>query len=228
MTELLAEKDGWWLLGATVFYPGGGGQPPDMGHIITGEREWTVLDVRSEAGGIWHRVERPDLPGARITCRIDWNYRHALMRHHALLHIVNTIALRRYQGLVTGALIRPDLSRIDLSMHGFERTMLPALEADVNEILSRNLSIRATKVAATELRKRPDLIRTRTTLPPVDEGSVRVVEIEGFDAQACGGTHVHSTGEIGRAILVDFANKGRNNKRIYWRIEPEAASPVAT
>ncbi len=210
-----------------MFYPGGGGQPPDMGHIITGDGEMTVLDVRSEAGGIWHHVDRPGRLGARITCRIDWNYRYALMRHHALLHIVNTIALRRYRGLVTGALIRPDLSRIDVAMQGFDRTLLPALEAEVNEVLDGNLPIRATTVAAAELRVRPDLIRTRSTLPPVDEGSVRVVEIEGFDAQACGGTHVHSTGEIGRAFIADFANKGRHNKRLYWRIEPEASPPVS-
>ena len=52
------------------------------------------------------------------------------------------------------------------------------------------------------------------------QGQVRVVEIEGFDAQACGGTHVRSTGEVGRFSVVRTENKGKNNKRLYVRLDP--------
>ncbi|MBI2161754.1 MAG: hypothetical protein HYU25_15500 [Candidatus Rokubacteria bacterium] len=67
-------------------------------------------------------------------------------------------------------------------------------------------------------RCRPDLVRTLKVLPPVVDGRVRIVTIAGFDTQACGGTHVHSTGEIGRVRIVKFHNKGKDNKRFYWAI----------
>ncbi len=207
-----------------MFYPGGGGQPPDAGIIVSDRTHLQVLDVRSERGGIWHRVDHHGRTGSTVEGHIDWERRHAMMRHHALLHIVNTVALHRYGGLVTGALIGTDTSRVDVSMQGFGRTLIPSLEDEVNAVIDRDLPIRATTIPETDLRQRPDLIRTMNAQPPVEEGRIRVVEIEGFDAQACGGTHVHTTAEIGRASLVDYVNKGRSNKRLYWRLEPQARS----
>ncbi len=86
----------------------------------------------------------------------------------------------------------------------------------------RGLPITATTVTEEEFRRRPELVRTLEVQPPVVAGHVRVVEIAGFDAQACGGTHVHTTAEVGRARIVRFDNKGKDNKRFYWEL---AASP---
>jgi Ser-tRNA(Ala) deacylase AlaX len=78
---------------------------------------------------------------------------------------------------------------------------------------------------AEALDARPELVRTLTVRPPVVPGTVRIVEIEGFDAQACGGTHVHSTLEIGEARVTKFENRGRHNKRFYWDLEGRRPSP---
>ena len=75
-------------------------------------------------------------------------------------------------------------------------------------------------VSEAEFHARPELIRTLNVRPPVVEGRVRIVTIAGFDAQACGGTHVHSTAEIGPARLIRVDNKGRDNTRFYWTLTP--------
>jgi misacylated tRNA(Ala) deacylase len=74
-------------------------------------------------------------------------------------------------------------------------------------------------ITEAEFRTRPELIRTKNVTPPIEDGYVRIVEIEGFEAQACGGTHVRSTGESGTASVDRYDNKGRENKRLYWVLE---------
>jgi misacylated tRNA(Ala) deacylase len=140
------------------------------------------------------------------------------MRYHALLHVVNTLARDRFGAVITGAQIGADRSRIDLRLGDFDRARLPAFEDEVNEVIARDLPVVGSVVSEEEFRARPELIRTRDVAPPVIDGTVRVVEIVGFDAQACGGTHVHSTAEIGRARLTRFDNKGKDNKRLYWEL----------
>jgi misacylated tRNA(Ala) deacylase len=115
-------------------------------------------------------------------------------------------------------------SRVDLSVSAFSRDDLPGFEAAVNEVIGRGLRVCASLVPEAMLEQRPELVRTLKVRPPVVNGSVRIVELEGFDAQACGGTHVHSTGEIGQARIVKFDNRGKNNKRFYWELVPASVA----
>jgi misacylated tRNA(Ala) deacylase len=223
--EVTACQDGWCALSQTAFYPGGGGQPADRGRLVVGGDALPVEEVREDdAGEVWHRVGRELAPGTAVRGELDWPWRHALMRAHALMHVVNTVARDRYGGAITGVQLGADRSRIDLKLDGFLRDQLPDLEQAVNDVLARGLAIGATSVTEAEFRARPELIRTLDVRPPVVDGRVRVVEIAGFDAQACGGTHVHSTAEVGRARIVRFDNKGKDNKRFYWVLEGPAAS----
>lgn len=219
--RVVEARDGWLTLDETIFFPGGGGQPPDRGRLVVAGEPLPVAEVREdEDGRIWHRVDRAAAPGTAARAELDWPYRHALMRHHGLLHVVNTVARQAFGGAITGVQIGPDRSRIDFRLAGgFSREQVPELERRVGEVLARDLAIGAASVSEAELRARPELVRTLDVRPPVVDGRVRVVEIAGFDAQACGGTHVRSTGEIGRARVVKFDNKGRENKRFYWTLE---------
>jgi len=88
----------------------------------------------------------------------------------------------------------------------------------VNAAIDRALPISSSTISEEEYRGRPERVRTLNVLPPTVEGKVRIVTIAGFDAQARGGTHVHSTGEIGRIRIVKLDNKGKENKRFYWEI----------
>lgn len=217
--DVTASTDGWCLLTRTAFYPGGGGQPADRGLLSVGDRKLQVSDSREDQDrNLWHQVGR-DIPvGERARGEVDWPYRYALMRHHGLMHVVNHVARMHFDGFITGVQIGPDRSRIDFKLADFTREMIPEFERHVNEAIELGLPVSSSIITEAEFRSRPALIRTLNVLPPIVEGQVRIVEIEGFDAQACGGTHVHSTDEIGRATVVKFDNKGKDNKRFYWEL----------
>jgi misacylated tRNA(Ala) deacylase len=219
--EVIGSADGWCTLSRTAFYPGGGGQPADRGRLVVKGEALVVGEVREDgAGEVWHRVERDLAPGTAVHGEIDWPHRHALMRAHALMHVVNTVARDRFGGVITGVQLGPERSRIDFKLPAFARDRIPELEGLVNEVLARDLPVTSTTISAEELERRPGLVRTLEVKPPVIDGRVRVVEIVGFDAQACGGTHVHATGEVGSARVTRFDNKGKDNKRFYWELAP--------
>jgi misacylated tRNA(Ala) deacylase len=161
--------------------------------------------------------------GQQVRLRLDKDRRLALTRYHTVLHVVNTIALRDYAGWITGVQIGADYSRIDFKLEGFSPALCAELETKVNVVLARNHSLRACYLPEEEFRRRDDLLRTLEVKPPVVNGRVRVVEIQGFDAQACGGTHVSSTAELGRFSTYRTENKGRINKRLYVRLDQPVA-----
>ena len=162
-----------------------------------------------------HRKSSDNPSGSRST----GSRRLALTRYHTVLHVVNTIALRDYAGWITGVQIGVDYSRIDFKLEGFSPALCAELETKVNAVLVRDLALRAYYLPEQEFRAREDLLRTLEARPPVIDGRVRVVEIVGFDAQACGGTHVSSTRELGRFSIFRTENKGKINKRLYVRLE---------
>jgi misacylated tRNA(Ala) deacylase len=218
-TDVLESAAGACTLSRTVFHPGGGGQPHDRGTMTVGDEALPLTEAHEDdAGRIWHVVGRELSAGTRVVAALDWPYRHALMRHHALMHIVNTVARVRFGGVITGAQLGAERSRIDFRFDAFGREDLQDFEDRVNAVVTQALAVTSTSVTEEEFRARPELVRTLNVAPPVVDGRVRVVEIAGFDAQACGGTHVHTTGEIGRVKLVKLDNKGRDNKRLYWEL----------
>ena len=208
----------------TCFYPGGGGQPPDHGRVTQGnDTGLDVVAVHADADGvIWHACEpapAPDLVGQVVRLAVDRERRLALARYHTVLHVLNTIALQDYGAWITGVQIGVDYSRIDFKWDGFAAALTAAVEAKVNAILDANRPLRSYTISEGAFRQRQDLLRTLEVKPPVVNGTVRVVEIEGFDAQACGGTHVPTTSHVGRFSIFRVENKGRVNKRLYVRLE---------
>lgn len=144
--------------------------------------------------------------------------RVTLARHHTVLHVLNTIALRDYAAWITGVQIGVEYSRIDFKWEGYSPAVCGELENKVNSVLRGNRSLKSYYIPEDEFQKRQDLLRTLEVEPPVIAGRVRVVEIVGFDAQACGGTHANSTGELGRFSIFRTENKGKINKRLYIQL----------
>lgn len=214
------------LLDRTIFYPGGGGQPADAGVIRAGENAWEVLGLRAdEEGGIWHRLAGPEMPavGQPVQLAVARERRSRLTHYHTVLHILNTTVLQHYNGWITGAQIGEEYSRIDFKLEALTPEMCRQIEAKVNAVIAAGLPLRSFFLPEAEFAARPDLLRTLEVKPPVIEGKVRVVSIEGFDAQACGGTHSHTTAELGRFSITKTENKGKINKRMYVRLEPAAS-----
>ena len=207
----------------TCFYPGGGGQPPDHGWVTFADGQpREVTSARADEDSlVWHSIEADATPanGDVARLRVDPARRLALARYHTVLHILNTVALRDYAGWITGVQIAEDYSRIDFRLDQLTPALCRDLEAKVNAVIGENRKLEARFLPEAEFRDRPDLLRTLDVRPPVVGGKVRVVEIEGFDAQACGGTHVHTTGEVGRFSIFRIENKGKNNKRLYVRLQ---------
>ncbi len=215
-----AIRDGALAFDRTCFYPGGGGQPSDSG-LVTFDSglQAEIAAASSDADGlIWHASSAATALGDRAHLALDAARRMAFMRYHTVLHVLNTITLREYGGWITGAQIGVEYSRIDFKIETLTAQVRDALERRVNEVLSSRSTLRSYTIAEDEFRARPELLRTLEAQPPVVDGKVRVVEIEGFDAQACGGTHVHSTAQVGEFSITRTENKGRINKRFYVKL----------
>lgn len=227
--SVLAVKDNALAVDQSCFYPGGGGQPPDQGWVqLPDETRVPVTSVMAdESGVLWHTLATPPrttLVGAKVKLQIDEQRRLALMRHHTALHVLNTITLRSYNGWITGVQIGVDQSRIDFKLAGFSPALCADLTARVNAALAEAHPVKAYFIPEAEFQQRTDLLRTLEAKPPIIAGQVRVVEIEGFDVQACGGTHVRSTSDVGTFAIVRTENKGKINKRLYIHLVPP--SPI--
>ena len=221
--RVVAVNDRALAFDRSCFYPGGGGQPADTGTVsFTGGERLPIVSAHADADEIvWHVTESArsaELLGRAATLAVDRPRRLALTRHHTVLHVLNTIALRDYGGWITGVQIGVDQSRIDFKLEGLSAALCEELEAKVNAVLVANRVVKAYDISEDEFRARDDLLRTLDARPPVDHGRVRVVEIVGFDAQACGGTHVATTAEVGRFEIVRTEDKGKINKRLYVRL----------
>ncbi len=222
---ILAVQENALAFDQTCFYPGGGGQPPDEGSAkVESEPELEIVSVHADSEEIlWHICKSPpppDILGKPARLILNKDRRLSFMRYHTVLHVLNTIALRNYGEWITGVQIAADYSRIDFKLEGFSAAMCEEMEKKVNAVLDENHAVKSYYVPAEEFRRREDLLRTLEAKPPVSGGQVRVVEIQGFDAQACGGTHVKSTSEAGRFSIFRTENKGKINKRLYVRLDP--------
>ena len=206
-------------LSATAFYPGGGGQPSDCGTLEASGQVLTVVGVRQDATGeIWHDVGEDLRVGLEISGEIDWAKRLAFMRRHTLLHIVNALVFRDLQGLITGVHIGQERCSIDFDLPLLLLQQRSVLEDKINEVISSDAEVISYWINEDEFLACPSFIRTADVAPPIVDGKVRIVSIGDFDAQACGGTHVHRTSEIGPCRILKVDNKGRKNRRIHIRL----------
>ncbi len=202
-------------LDRTVFYAMGGGQPGDTGVLrLEDGGEVAIVDARrgESPGDVVHvPAEGAALPaaGAKVTAEIDWQRRHRLMRIHTCLHLLCAVV----DGPVTGGQISDGKGRLDFDIP--EATLdKEAITAALNRLIEENHAVRPRWITDDELAAEPELVKTMSVRPPMGQGRVRLLEIEGVDLQACGGTHVAATGEIGRVEVRKIENKGRHNRRV--------------
>ena len=205
-----ASGEGWVELDRTVLYATAGGQPGDTGLIGGAEVIDTVKG--EEPGTIRHLLAAGTAApavGATVEVVVDWPRRHRLMRMHSALHLL----CRAVDGVVTGGQVGDGRGRLDFDIP--EPTLdKDAIAARLNAWIEEDHAIRHLWVEESELDARPELVRTLSVKPPRGQGRVRLVEIDGVDLQACGGTHVRSTAEIGRIRVEKIEKKGRQNRRV--------------
>jgi misacylated tRNA(Ala) deacylase len=203
-------------LNATAFYPGGGGQPPDKGTLGIGPVRASVVDARREGGRVVHVLDRP-IPDTVKDLRgeLDWERRFAHMRYHTALHVLSGVIWKEFDAKVTGGQMRTDRARMDFSFPGeWTLGVVGEIERLTNEALAEERPVKVYELPREEALGNPDLIRTQVNLVPERVKKIRIVEIEGLDTQADGGTHVANTREVGKIEITNHKSKGRQNKRI--------------
>jgi misacylated tRNA(Ala) deacylase len=207
-------------LDQTAFYPGGGGQPYDQGVLQSGADTYRVERMKRADGEIWHVVEEHALEvGFQVTGEIDWKRRYQLMRVHTAMHILCGVIWRDYSVSVTGGNMEPLRGRMDFEFESLTKDLVAEIEEKINVEVEAGRPINTKILPRDEAFEIPDLIRTKINLLPPAIQEVRVVEIEGLDLQADGGTHVANTQEVGGLHIVDYKSKGAMNKRLVVELE---------
>lgn len=195
----------------TVFYPLGGGQPGDTGMISWDGGNARIVDTRYVDGDIGHILEDGATCPAVATdvqLELDWDRRYAHMRMHTAMHLLGSIL----QYGVTGGNISAAKSRLDFDMT--DTVDKEAVSTALAALVAEDHSVSCRWISEEELDENPELVRTMSVQPPRGRGSIRLLEIEGVDLQPCGGTHVHSTAEIGAVRIGKVEKKGRQNRRV--------------
>ena len=197
-------------LDRTAFYATGGGQPHDTGELAG----LPVTEVRKDGELVWHTVDGTDpLPavGDHVHGTVDWDRRHKLMRTHTALHVLCGVIWNEWGVAVTGGNMEPLSARMD-----FEFDPLPeGFKERVEELVNVELAAeRPIEVSFEDPETGSYEVRTKVNMIPESVSEIRVVDIVGLDKQADGGTHVRSTGEVGRIRVVKTESKGKGNKRI--------------
>jgi misacylated tRNA(Ala) deacylase len=213
-----AVTDDGVVLDRTVFYARSGGQPGDTGTLRWDGGEGRVADTLKRGGVLVHVVDdmAPEA-GTAVVADIDWDRRHTLMRTHTALHALSAIVFRDYGAKVTGGNMEPGAARMDFELESITPEFGREVEEKLNAELSADRPVKVTFLAREVTLADPDLIRTKVNLIPDSVDPIRVIEIEGLDKQADGGTHVRSTGEVGAVRVAKTENKGKAFKRM--RIE---------
>ncbi len=216
--EVVAVDGDRVALDRTAFYPTSGGQPHDTGELRWDGGQAEVTDVRKEGDVLWHTLAGVvPAVGSRVTGELDWERRHRLMRTHTALHVLCGVIWNDHGVVVTGANMEPLSARMDFEFDPLPEGFKERIEQRVNAELAADRPIEVSFLPRAEALADDALIRTKVNLIPESVQEVRVVDIVGLDKQADGGTHVRSTGEVGRIRVVKTESKGKGNKRI--RIE---------
>ena len=206
------------VLDRTVFYARSGGQPGDTGALRWDGGETVVVDTVKEGGTLLHLAEGDPPPlGAVVTAEIDWDRRHTLMRTHTALHALSAVVFRDYDVKVTGGIDVQNLEWLERELETIDAEFGREVEEKLNAALSAGRPVLVSFLPRARALADPDLIRTKVNLIPESVDPIRVIEIEGLDKQADGGTHVRSTAEVGHVRVAKTENKGKAFKRM--RIE---------
>lgn len=210
------------VLDQTAFYPGGGGQPNDVGTLAYGSATYAVTKVKRVDGDYLHFLDKEAaLPavGDNVTGALDWERRYQLMRTHTAMHILCGVVWRDYGAQVTGGNMDLLKGRMDFEFETMKQELVAEIEAAINVEVEHAHGLNVKILPREEAFAIPDLIRTKINLLPEGITEVRVVEIEALDLQADGGTHVKNTSEVGIMRVTNYKSKGAINKRIYLELD---------
>jgi misacylated tRNA(Ala) deacylase len=220
-TQVTDARPGKIALACSPFYPGGGGQLADRGVIRWSGGQAKVTGFEVSAGKLWHLLDVPGEVTGTVEAAVDPDFRSKMRQLHTSSHVLNALVFQQFDGaLVTGVQMAEDgTARMDFDVPTADNDRLRALEAPINDLIRQDIPLVFAYVPVPEAQATPGLIRSRSvTPPPTPDGKIRIVEIVGLDRQACGGTHLASTGGSAPIRILKIDNKGRHNRRIRFSL----------
>lgn len=216
-------RPGAVAVSCSALHPGGGGQVGDVGSI-----EWQggmagVTAVEVDGDTWWHVLDRADaVPSGVVQVRVDVDHRLRVASLHTTSHVLNAFVFAEFSGaLVTGAQINGDgTGRMDFDLPEVDNDRVRALAMPVNDVIARGLDVAAIYVDAAEAASTEGLVRSLSVAPPpTPDGRLRLIDIDGLDRQACGGTHLTNTGQSRPIVITKVENKGRHNRRVRFAFD---------
>src|SRR5215469_221278 len=204
-----------WMvkLDRTVFYPTSGGQPFDTGTLTAFSKSGAELKVKvedvfeDEAGVIWHRTDKVLEPGANVHGAIDRERRRDHIQQHSGQHVLSATFIHLFNYPTVSFHLGEESSSIDLQCEAVSNEQLVRVELLANEVIAEDRPV-AIRYASREEAERMGVRKL-----PRREGQIRLIDITDFDLNACGGTHVRSSGQIG-CILVRNTEKVKQGVRV--------------
>ncbi|MBT3985145.1 alanyl-tRNA editing protein [archaeon] len=215
-SEIIEVKDKFIVLKETLFYPKSGGQPNDTGKL----NDYNVVFVGKFNNQISHEVDKEGLKvGNKVKGTIDWDRRYKLMRSHTAAHIVSNVIHKETGALITGNQLELNKIRIDFSLEEFNKEKFEEYINKANQVMKEGRNVSSMIVSKEEA---TNILGERFSMLakglPESIKEIRIIEIEGFAKEACGGTHVKNTSEVGEMKLLKVENKGKNNRRVYFTL----------
>lgn len=219
--DVVAVRPGAVALSRSAFHPGGGGQVSDIGAIEWSGGRAAVTHVELDGDTWWHVLDDATAePGGTVQVTVDADHRLGVASLHTMSHVLNAFVFDEFAGaLVTGAQITGDgKGRMDFDLPEVDNDRLRALTDPINAVIARGLTVDSIYVPVTEATPESGLMRSKSVAPPpTDDGTFRVIDIDGVDRQACGGTHLTNTGQSRPIVITKVENKGRHNRRVRFQ-----------
>ena len=194
--QILKIKGNYVILDQTSFYPRGGGQEPDKGLI----GDARVQEVIKQGDIVLHKVENLSSLSERIMikCKLDEARRESITKHHTATHILNSSARNTLGSWIwqNSAFKDVNYGRLDITHHSaLNKEEVERIEKTANEIVMKNLDVNIKEYERGESEQKFSFRIYQGGVVPSNK--VRIVNISDFDIEACGGTHVNRTGDIG-------------------------------
>lgn len=219
--HIVALNGNFVVFDQTIFFPGGGGQPCDKGFIKQSGEIYEVVNVKKRDSEIIHELDRPLQDTKQpIIMQIDWSWRFQNMRYHTLLHVISGYLYQHYNALATSSQIVEEYARLELAFSPeiVEKISFEQLEEAIKELLKQPHTVNTKRISRIEAEQIEGTIKTIVNLLPPSLNEIRIVQVQGIDEQACGGTHINNTTEIGDFTITKIQNKGTTKRRIKIRL----------
>jgi alanyl-tRNA synthetase len=192
-------------LDRSAFYPTSGGQPHDTGLLTATSSGGALLEApilavdEDEHGEVWHTTPKPLLAGTAVRGYVDWSRRRDHMQQHSGQHLLSAVVYRQLGAATVSFHLGEMTSTIDLARDAISQEELERVEDAVNEIIAEDRAVTMRTIP----REEAEMLLAAGTLHklPDREGDIRLIEIDDIDLNACGGTHVEATGQIGGLLI---------------------------